>query len=320
VKFSRAALIEIDPERRAAFASRLRGLQLEVSAVAEADEVLRLAGREIPEVLVLGAVPGKVGPAAAIERLRATPRLARLPLLAIAPKGDDQKRALGAGADDVFDEEASDGVLWARLRALSSAAGARAEVHRLIQVLVLTVRALEAREPYRIEHSLRVSQYAAALARLSGLSEIEVEQIRLGGLLHDLGKVSVPDGILYKATPLTEAELALVRAHPVIGYDMLRDIPTLEPIRPLVLRHHERIDGSGYPDGLTGREIPANALLIAIADAYDAITSARPYRQVRSHDEAMAVLEEEAARGLWDPDLVRRAGDCFAALSLVPSS
>lgn len=320
MKFSRATLIEFDPERRAALASRLRGLELEVTAVAEVAEALRLAGSEPFEVVVLGAVPGGAGPAAAIEQLRGSPRLARLPLLALAPKGDDQRRALGAGADDVFDEEGSDSVLWARFRALSRAAGTRAEVHRLIHALVLTVRAVEAREPYRIEHSLRVSQRAAALAESTGLSEIEVEQIRLGGLLHDLGKVSVPDGILYKATPLTATERALLRAHPVIGYDMLRDIPTLEPIRPLVLRHHERIDGSGYPDGLRGREIPANAMLVAIADAYDALTSARPYRQVRSHEAAMQLLETEAAQGLWDPELVRRAGACFAALALPEGS
>lgn len=319
MKFSRAALIEVDPGRRATLAARLRGLGLEVGAVAEVDELLPLQGSEHVEVLVLGGVPGDAGPAAAIERLRATSRLASLPLLAIAPKGENQKRALGAGADDVFDEEANDSVLWARLRALSRAAAARAEVRQLIHALVLTIRAVEAREPYRIEHSSRVAERAAELARRIGLSEIEVEQIRLGGLLHDLGKVSVPDGILYKTTPLTAAELALLRAHPVIGYDMLREIPTLEPIRPLVLRHHERIDGSGYPDGLTGREIPANALLVAIADAYDGLTSARPYRQVRSHEEAMKVLEKEAAQGLWDPELVRRAGDCFVALSLPPS-
>lgn len=304
MKGTRVALVEHDLLRRQALRERLRNLSIEVEAFEGFGEAFEtaLAGRI--QIVAIGRVADPPDQAAAIEALRESSRGASLLLLAFAPPGEQQTRALGAGADEVVDDQAEEPTLRSRLRSIVRAASARTEVRRLVNALVLLVRSVEAREPYRIEHSLRVSQLAEALARARDFSALECERIRLGGLLHDLGTMAIPDGILYKAAPLSPAETALIRAHPVVGYNMLREIASLEPIGPIVLRHHERFDGSGYPDGLRGREIPPAVQLVSIADAYDAITSARPYRPVRTHVDAMKLLEAEAARGLWDPELV----------------
>ena len=160
---------------------------------------------------------------------------------------------------------------------------------------------MEAKEPHRIEHSARVGRLAAGMARRAGLSGAEVERIRFGGLLHDFGTIAIPDGILYKREPLSEAEFAVMRSHPVVGFSLLKDVYALEPFLPFVLRHHERIDGSGYPDGLKRSELPLPVQLVSLADAYDAMTSSRPYRAVRDGGQTLGVLEAEARKGLWDP-------------------
>ena len=167
----------------------------------------------------------------------------------------------------------------ARFRTLLAAARSRDESRKTTAAFAGILGAVEAREPHRIEHSARVGRLGADLARLAGLSDAEIERIRVGGILHDFGTVAIPDGILFKREPLTESEFAVMKSHPVIGFALLREVPALEPYLPFVLRHHERIDGSGYPDGLRGAEVTLPVQLVSIADAFDAMTSSRPYRQ-----------------------------------------
>jgi putative nucleotidyltransferase with HDIG domain len=160
--------------------------------------------------------------------------------------------------------------------------------------------ALDARDPYTAGHSDRVSVLSVAICRQLNLPPADVEVVRLGALLHDIGKIGVPDDVLRKPGTLTEAEFDIIKQHPVIGARMLRSVPFLAPHIPIVELHHERPDGRGYPNGLRGDDIPLDARIVHVADAYDAMTSARAYRGARPSAEAL--------RELW-----RCAGTAFHA-------
>ena len=165
------------------------------------------------------------------------------------------------------------------------------------------VRTLEARDPYTSGHSFRVRDYTGRLADALDLSAKQKSQLRLAAKLHDIGKVGMPDGILNKSTPLTAEEIGEVRDHPVIGERILSPIIRNRNVLGGIRHHHERWDGTGYPDGLAGEQIPLLARIIAVADCFDALTSVRAYRTSLSPEAALAVMELEAGSH-FDPELV----------------
>jgi ribonuclease P protein subunit RPR2 len=179
-----------------------------------------------------------------------------------------------------------------------------------------TVRALanavEARDAYTGKHAERVAAYGIVIARAVGLEVVDAPEIEFGFLLHDIGKVAVPDAILFKSSGLTDAEYALIARHPVIGWEILRDIDFLGDAKLVVRHHHERWDGDGYPDRLSGEDIPLAARVFAVADTLDALTTNRPYRPASAFAEAREIIA--AAGGTqFDPAVV-------AALSELPDS
>ena len=163
--------------------------------------------------------------------------------------------------------------------------------------------AIEARDPYARGHSSRVTVFAQAMARGLRLEKERLSVLRLAALLHDVGKLVVPSAVLLKRGPLTDEELGLVRRHPAAGARMLRSLGAPETVLPLVLHHHERWDGDGYPTGRRGDDIPLEARVLCIADSFDAMTSMRPYRASWTPDEALEELER-CAGTQFDPDLV----------------
>lgn len=165
--------------------------------------------------------------------------------------------------------------------------------------------AIDAKDPYTKGHSTSVSKYSEALARAINLPEKEVERITLGALLHDVGKIGIPESILKKEGPLSDDEWDIMKQHPVIGTEkVLQPNPSLRDLIPIVKYHHERIDGKGYPEGLSNDEIPLAAKIVAIADTYHALTSDRPYRKGMDIEKAIHILEDGAGKQ-WDKNLVR---------------
>lgn len=171
----------------------------------------------------------------------------------------------------------------------------------LLESLFTMAAMVEARDPYTGGHLWRVSQYSARVAAAVGLVPEEVFRTALGGFLHDLGKVAVPDSVLLKPGPLTTDETLVMRTHPAVGADLIADHPLGHAVEQAVRHHHERIDGGGYPDGLSGDGIAVSARVVSVCDALDAMTSHRPYRSPMTMDRALGIIHGEAGRQ-FDPD------------------
>lgn len=171
------------------------------------------------------------------------------------------------------------------------------------QSLIGLANALEAKDPYTRGHSERVAGLARALAFEVGLSEESAEMVAQAGLLHDLGKIGIPEAVLGKPGALTQEEWEIMRSHPLTGAQILAPLEFFEDGAAIVRHHHERFDGSGYPDRLAGNVIPLGARIVAVADVYDALTSNRPYRRALAASDALQHLRRDAGRSL-DPELV----------------
>ncbi len=161
---------------------------------------------------------------------------------------------------------------------------------------------VEARDPYTAGHQKRVTFIAVAIAKEMQLSPEQVRTIRMAGMIHDLGKIAIPAEILSKPGKISEAEFNLLKVHPQVGYDILKDIHFSMPIAEIVYQHHERLNGQGYPRGLPGKDILLEARIIAVADVVEAMSSHRPYRPALGLDKALEEIEK--TKGLYDPDVV----------------
>ena len=183
------------------------------------------------------------------------------------------------------------------------------------QLLTELTSSLESSDPYTHGHSRRVARHAANIAKQMGLSGGEIAKIRAAGAMHDVGKVETPTAVLHKAGRLSDEEFDIVKRHPVDGADMVAILDD-EELTAIVRHHHERMDGTGYPDGLAGDEIPLGARILAVADTFDAITSTRPYRQANPHKKALDILETEAGTQL-DPVAVDAFLECYSGMKPV---
>ena len=164
--------------------------------------------------------------------------------------------------------------------------------------------AIDAKDRTGKSHIRRVQVFAAGLAKAIGMSENEIQGVKTAALLHDIGKLAVPEHILSKPGPLTQEEFQKIRIHPQVGAEIIAGVPFPYPVAPLILSHHERWDGKGYPAGMKGDEIPAGARILAVVDYFDALTSERPYHKAMSDDGAVGLLRQEAGKAL-DPNLVQ---------------
>lgn len=179
------------------------------------------------------------------------------------------------------------------------------ELHEIYLSLVNTlVAAMEAKDPFTQGHSARASEYAVIIAEEMGLSSYQKEALRVAGLLHDVGKIGIPDTILLKPSQLTEEEWRIIKTHPDLSLNILPEISLPWDIKPIIYHHHERFDGGGYPAGLKGEEIPLGARILAAADCFDAMMANRPYREAFSREETLAQMESVAGHQL-DPEIVR---------------
>lgn len=230
-----------------------------------------------------------------------------LPVILVTGLDDHQHKLAGieAGADDFLSKPFDHVELKARVASLLRLKRYTDELdsaEAIIRTLAITI---EARDAYTEGHCERLSHYSVALGRTLRLPVEEIEALSRGGYLHDLGKIGISDTILLKPGPLTPAEYALMKEHTVIGDRLCGELRAFKLVRQIVRHHHERFDGSGYPDGLRGDGIPLLAQVVSIVDAYDAMTTDRPYQKARSSAEACEELHADVVRGCRSGELVR---------------
>jgi putative two-component system response regulator len=217
---------------------------------------------------------------------------------------------LDAGADDFLSKPVDIQELLARVRTLIRIKRYTDDLDSATALIVSLALLIEARDGNTEGHCHRMANYATALGRALELGENELQALHRGGFIHDIGMLAIPDAVLRKSGRLDPEEFELMKSHTTVGDSLCAHLRSLEPVRPIVRHHHERLDGSGYPDGLKGDEIPLLAQIIGLVDVYDAVTTRRPYQGPHPDNEAVDILRGQVARGWRRADLV----DKFAAL------
>jgi putative two-component system response regulator len=273
-----------------------------------AEALARVAIR-VPDLLLLDLDMPHVDGYEVCRRLKADPATRLTPILIITAQDilDAKLKAWDFGADDLLTKPFQPVEVLARCRSLLRIKALVDELDSAHAVVLALARALEAKSQYTQGHADRVTIYALALAHEVGLSAAEVDLLRLGAVLHDVGKIGIPDAILDKPGSLTSAEYAVVKRHPDQGARIVAPLRSLRAVVPLIRWHHERMDGAGYPDGLFGAAIPLVVRILAVADVYDALSNPRPYREAMPPARCLEILDENAASGGLDTELVR----CF---------
>ncbi len=274
-----------------------------------------IAGDDVDVVLLDLLMPVQSG-VETLRLLRRDPHHEFLPVIALTSErgGALRQEAIVAGADDFITYPVNRIELVARIRSLLRLKDYHADLEQEQNVICALALAIEAKDRYTRGHSQRVGDLARAFALHLGCEAAAAERMRIAGLLHDIGKIAVPEALLNKDGPLTKEEFLRVIDHPVIGEEMVRPLMTLSGVLSMIRHHHERYDGRGYPDALRGEAIPFEVRLLSIVDAYDALTSHRSYRpSPLTHTAAMETLRREAAGGKWDPQLVEQFAQMLGA-------
>ena len=258
-----------------------------------------------PDVVCLDAYMPDADGFEACGRLKSDPQTRLLPVLIVTSASDPASmiRGIEAGADDFITKPVDRAQFAARVHVLSRVGRLNRDLEDSEQVIKALAVGVESRDPTTGDHCERVGDLATSLGQRMGLSYEECHALNQGGFLHDIGKIGVPDSVLLKRGPLTEMEQSIMRRHPEIGQSIVKPLRSLKSVLSIVRHHHERWDGKGYPDRLRGDDSPLIARVFQIADAFDALTNRRPYREPLGSWEALRVLEDEAGEGKWDPDV-----------------
>lgn len=299
--------------------SVLEGEGYELEMAENGTQAIEKAKQLLPDVILLDVMmPGMTG-FEVCQRIRSDPQIAEIPIIILTALDDRESllNALKAGADDFISKPFDRYELRARLlgitrlnryqKLIQERSKLREANAQLLKAYAATIEglshALDLRDHETEGHSQRVTELTVRLAQALNLSEEEITHIRRGALLHDMGKIGIPDSILHKPDTLTEEEWVVMRKHPQFAYEMLSPIEYLRPALDIPYSHHEKWDGSGYPRGLQGEEIPLSARLFAIADVWDAVTSDRHYRRAWTEEQAVAYIREQSGRH-FDPMVV----------------
>ena len=234
------------------------------------------------------------------------------PVVLVTGMAQREKRIEGleAGADDFLGKPVDAQELLARVRSLVRMKRYTDDLDSAASLIMAMALLIEARDGNTEGHCHRMANYATALGRALDLGEEDLHALHRGGFLHDIGMLAIPDQVLRKSGPLDPEEFELMKSHTTVGDSLCGNLRSLEPVRPIIRHHHERLDGSGYPDGLAGDEIPLIAQIIGVVDVYDAVTTRRPYQGAHSSQEAIDILRGQVVRGWRRADLV----DTFATL------
>jgi putative two-component system response regulator len=302
-----AILVVDDEEQNRKLLSRLLFLcGYEVTAVADGEAALAHLERSRPDLILLDVQMPGIDGFEVCQRIKQNPNTRLTPVVLVtALQGRAHKiKGIEVGADDFLTKPFDREELIARAGSLVRLKRHTDELESAESVILSLARTIEARDPYTQGHCERLAGYATALGTRLRLHDDDIAALQRGGVLHDVGKIGIADMILLKPAALTVGEYDVMKQHPIIGERLCGDLRSLDDVRPIIRHHHERRDGSGYPDGLSGDAIPLLAQIIAVVDTYDAITTTRPYRAARPPESACAELLAGVKQNHFRPDLV----------------
>jgi putative two-component system response regulator len=288
-------------------------LGYEVLTASDGDSALQAVLDDRPDLVLLDVnMPGIDG-FEVCRRLKSDPATRLLPVLLITSltASEDRIRGIEAGADDFLLKPPVIAELEARVRSLTRLKRYTDELDSAEAVILSLGLTIEARDPCTNGHCQRLAKYATALGTRLDLADDQLVALNRGAFLHDVGKIGIPDAVLLKSGRLTASEYALMQQHTIIGDNLCSELRLLKDVRPIVRHHHERPDGTGYPDQLKGESIPLLARILSVVDVYDALTTERPYKPALPPDQAVRELREEAAKGWRFVNIVEE----FAALA-----
>lgn len=277
-----------------------------VSAVCDAESALASIATSPPDIVILDVSLPTMSGFEVCQTLKDDPATRLIPIVLVTGLNAPENRIAGieAGADDFLSKPFDPQELKARVRSLIRLRRYTNELESAESVIISLALTIEARDAYTEGHCQRLAGFATALGAAIGLEDEAIGALHRGGYLHDLGKVGIPDAVLLKPDKLTAEEYEVMKQHTVIGDTLCGNLRSLAPVRPIVRHHHERLDGSGYPDALRGDAIPQLAQIVGIVDAFDAMTTSRPYRAALTRDHACGELQRDVDRGKFDSTLV----------------
>jgi putative two-component system response regulator len=280
----------------------------DVLTAPDGESALQSVVRDSPDLVLLDVnMPGIDG-IEVCRRLKSDPKTRLIPVVLITTltASEDRIRGIEAGADDFLSKPPVTAELEARVRSLTRLKRYTDELDSAESVILSLGLTIEARDPHTKGHCQRLAKYATTLGSRLGLADDQLLTLNRGAFLHDVGKIGIPDAVLLKDGRLTASEYALMQQHTVIGDNLCSELRLLEDVRPIVRHHHERPDGTGYPDRLKGEAIPPLARILSVVDVFDALTTERPYKPALSPDQAVRELRAEAAKGWKFEELVEK--------------
>ncbi len=286
--------------------ANLKPYNYQIDTAYDGEEALKKIEKDPPDLVLLDLMMPKVSGYEVCQHIKKNKKTQLIPVIVVTALKDltDKIKAIEMGADDFLMKPFNKLELITRVKSLLKLKELYDDVEMGEDIIFTLAEMLEAKDIYTRGHSERVARYSTALAKFMGLSDLEQETIRRGALLHDIGKIGVSETILNKPDRLSQEELAHVRSHPARGCEICKALKSLQNSLPIIRHHHERIDGKGYPDGISLGEISLGARIVAVCDSYDAMTSNRPYRKGIAPLEAIKIFEKEMNLGQWDPKIV----------------
>lgn len=291
-----------------------------VTVACDGAEALERVAQEPPDLIFLDLRLPVLDGYEVCKRIKNDPTTRWIPIIMItgAASPDVRLHTWELGADELLAKPFQCAEVVTRCRSLLRVKRLVDELDSAEEVMFAFARAVEAKSPYTHGHSERVRTYALQLAAHIGIPSEDWEILHKGALLHDIGKISVPDAILNKRGSLTSAEFKVVQQHPVTGAHIIEPLKSVRKVLPLIRWHHERMDGRGYPDGLQAGSLPLMVRILSVADVFDSLSSPRPYREAIDHEGCLEILKQEAAAGGLDPELVRIFCDIMSRGKLPP--
>jgi len=283
----------------------IEGHQVQVAA--NGQQAMECVATRRPDLIILDVDMPHVGGFEVCRRLKLAPETRLLPILILTGTGaaNARLRAWELGADEFLTKPFQTLEVAARCRSLLRQKELVDGLDSAESVVFTLARAIEAKSQFTHGHSDRVTQYAITLAKQIGIGEADLDILHRGAALHDIGKISTPDAILDKPGSLSPEEFDVIKRHPADGARIVEPLRSARDILPLIRWHHERINGTGYPDGLVGDAIPHLVRILSVADVYDALASDRPYRTAMSYERCHEIMKNDSERGGLDPELVQ---------------